>query len=141
MTHRLYLDDAYLREWSARVVNRREWDGRPAVALDRSAFYPEAGGQPGDRGTLNGVPVLDTQAQGELVWHILGAPLADDEVRGSLDWERRFLFMQQHHGQHLLSAALDHLWEARTLSAHLGEEACTVDRSEERRVGKECRSR
>ena len=127
MTQRLYLDDAYLREWSARVVERREWDGQPAVALDRSAFYLEAGGQPGDRGTLNGVPVLDTRADGELVWHILGAPLAADVVRAELDWERRFLFMQQHHGQHLLSAALDHLWEARTLSAHLGEEVCTVD--------------
>ena len=127
MTERLYFDDAYLREWTARVVARGERDGRPVVALDRSAFYPEAGGQPGDQGMLDGVRVLDTQADGEVVWHFLDAPLLADEVRATLDWERRFLFMQQHHGQHLLSAALDQLFEARTLSAHLGEEVCTVD--------------
>ncbi len=124
MTQRLYYDDSYLREFTARVTHRSVRDGSPAVALDRSAFYPAGGGQPGDRGRLNNVAVIDTQADesSDLVWHVLESPLAEDEVRGAIDWARRFDFMQQHHGQHLLSAAA-----ARTLAVHLGEAICTVD--------------
>src|SRR3712207_745669 len=107
-TERLYYDDSYLTEWEASVTGVGEWQGRPAVTLDRSAFYPESGGQLGDSGTLDGVAVLDTQAddQGE-VWHILAAPLEAGRVRAKLDWDRRWDMMQQHLGQHLLSAALD----------------------------------
>jgi alanyl-tRNA synthetase len=127
---RLYFDDAYLQSFTARVTNQRRDNGEPAVALDRSAFYPEGGGQPGDRGTLNGVAVLDTQADaaGE-VWHLLAAPLDAVEVQGQIDWTRRFDFMQQHHGQHLLSAAAEQYLDARTIAVHLGDEACTVDLS------------
>ncbi len=127
-TERLYFDDAYLRSFVARVTQRGTYAGQPAVVLDHSAFYPEGGGQPGDRGTLNGVRVVDTQADdaGE-VWHMLGEPLEADEVQGAVDWERRFDFMQQHHGQHLLSAAAESYFNARTVAVHLGEEACTVD--------------
>ena len=127
MTEQLYFDDSYLRTFTARVVRRATRVGLPAVALDRSAFYPEGGGQPGDRGTLNGIPVLDTQQDGDLVWHMLGAELVAEEVTGEIDWTRRFDFMQQHHGQHLLSAAFERLFDATTVSVHLGEETCTVD--------------
>lgn len=126
-TQRLYDDDPYLTEFDARVIGRAKRDGRPAVALDRTAFYPEGGGQPGDHGALNGVPVVDTQSEGELVWHLLDSGLEDGEVRGKIDWARRFDFMQQHHGQHLLSAAFEQLFDARTVSVHLGEQVCTVD--------------
>lgn len=126
-THRLYFDDAYLRRFTARVVARAERDGRPAVALDRSAFYPEGGGQPADRGELGGVPVLDVQADDGLVWHTLAARLPADEVAGAIDWPRRFDHMQQHHGQHLLSAAIERLFGLRTLSFHLGAAASTID--------------
>lgn len=129
MTQRLYYDDAYLREFTARVTHRSERDGSPAVALDRSAFYPAGGGQPGDHGRLNNVAVIDTQADeaSDLVWHILESPLAEDDVHGAIDWMRRFDFMQQHHGQHLLSAAAARELGARTLAVHLGESICTVD--------------
>ncbi len=126
-TQRLYYDDPYLTDFDARVVERGTRSEHPAVALDRSAFYPEGGGQPGDRGTLDGVRVLDTQDEHGLVWHLLDGPLAADVVRGTIDWSRRFDFMQQHHGQHLLSAAFEQLFDARTVSVHLGEEFCTVD--------------
>ena len=127
-TERLYYDDAYLTEWDAVVTGSGEWQGRPAVTLDRSAFYPESGGQLGDRGTLGGVAVLDTQAgeDGE-VWHVLAAPIDGRRVRATIDWGRRWDMMQQHLGQHLLSAALDDVCEGRTLSAHLGAEVCTID--------------
>lgn len=127
-TERLYFNDAYLQTFTAHVVQHGRWNDQPAVVLDRSAFYPEGGGQAGDRGTLNDVPVLDTQAdEAGNVWHILAAPLEAAQVTGQIDWARRWDLMQQHHGQHLLSAAFEQLYDARTVSVHLGEETCTVD--------------
>jgi alanyl-tRNA synthetase len=126
-TERLYFADAYLSRFSARVVARGERESRPAIALDRTAFYPEGGGQPPDAGTLNDVPVLDVQADGELVWHTLERSLEGDAVQGVVDWPRRFDHMQQHHGQHLLSAAFEHLYVLRTVSFHLGASASTID--------------
>ncbi|MBA3470528.1 MAG: hypothetical protein H0T53_12890 [Herpetosiphonaceae bacterium] len=126
MTERLYWQDAYLREWTALVVARRD-GARPQVALDRSAFYPEGGGQPADHGSIAGVAVLDVQAEDAVVWHTLAAPLEDDQVACGLDWPRRFDHMQQHHGQHLLSAAFEHLYNLRTVSFHLGVAGVTID--------------
>src|SRR5260370_29678327 len=118
MTERLYLADPYLARFRARVVGSTALDGRPAVLLDRSAFYPEGGGQLGDRGTLAGVAVLDTQERAGEVLHLLAAPdptLAPGaEVEAAVDWGRRFDHMQQHHGQHLLSAAFEHVHGAAT---------------------------
>lgn len=127
ITERLYFNDAYMQQFRARIVARAERGGRPAVALDRSAFYPEGGGQPADTGALNGVPVLDVQAEDGLVWHTLARPLEANDVHGQIDWERRFDHMQQHHGQHLLSAAFEQLYELRTVSFHLGVSASTID--------------
>jgi alanyl-tRNA synthetase len=126
-TERLYFDDPYLVCFEARVVDRTQRGDHLAVALERSAFYPEGGGQPGDRGTLGGVPVLDTQIEDGVIWHVLDGALEADQVCGEVDWARRHDFMQQHHGQHLLSAALEHVAGARTLSAHLGESDSTID--------------
>ncbi len=129
MTHRLYYTDSYLTRFTARVVERLTWDGHPAVVLDRTAFYPTSGGQPSDRGHLCGVPVLGAEVRetdGAIV-HILAAPLPDDEVTGEIDWPRRFDHMQQHTGQHLLSAACEQLLDADTVSFHLGAEVSTID--------------
>jgi alanyl-tRNA synthetase len=125
MTERLYLANPYLKSFHARVLELRELDGKPAAVLDRSAFYPEGGGQPGDRGTLGSAQVLDTQERGGEVLHVLDRAV-EGEVEGQLDWERRFDHMQQHHGQHLLSAAFDKE-SAPTVSFHLGERTCTID--------------
>lgn len=127
ITERLYFADAYLTEFSANVVARADRGGRPAVALDQSAFYPEGGGQPADAGTLGGVAVLDVQAEDGVVWHTLAAPLAGEVVRGEVDWARRFDHMQQHHGQHLLSAAFERLLGLKTVSFHLGAASATID--------------
>jgi alanyl-tRNA synthetase len=126
-TERLYYSDSYARVFSARVVARDSWQGRPAVALDRSAFYPEGGGQPADVGAINGVRVLDVQARDGVVWHVLERALDDDAVRGEIDWARRFDHMQQHHGQHLLSAAFVEALGIQTASFHLGAAASTID--------------
>jgi alanyl-tRNA synthetase len=124
---RLYYSDSYLRVFSARVVARDTFGGNPAVALDQSAFYPEGGGQPADRGTLNGVAVLDVQARDGVVWHMLERELPRDAVEGEVDWPRRFDHMQQHHGQHLLSAAFVEALGLQTVSFHLGALMATID--------------
>ena len=128
MTERLYLSDPYLQSFRARVTESRELDGMPAAVLDRTAFYPEGGGQPGDRGTLGSARVLDTQERDGVVLHLLDRAVAiNSELEGTLDWSRRRDHMQQHHGQHLLSATFDRVLRAPTVSFHLGESACTVD--------------
>jgi alanyl-tRNA synthetase len=133
MTERLYYSDAYLRTFEARVVERLEVNGQPAVILDRTAFYPEGGGQPCDRGTLNGVEVADVQTResDDELLHVLSAPLAAAEVTGVVDAARRFDLMQQHTGQHILSQAFIHTANAETVSFHLnpdpGEGALTID--------------
>lgn len=129
MTDRLYYTDAYLTRFTARVVERLTWEGRPAVILDRTAFYPTSGGQPSDRGWLGGVPVAGAEVRepdGAIV-HILETTLPEDEVVGEIDWPRRFDHMQQHTGQHLLSAACEQLLDADTVSFHLGAEVSTID--------------
>ncbi len=129
MTDRLYYIDSYLTHFTARVVERLSWDDHPAVILDRTAFYPTSGGQPSDRGRLGGVPVIGVEVRepnGAIV-HILEAPFPGDEVTGEIDWSRRFDHMQQHTGQHLLSAACEQLLDADTVSFYLGAEVSTID--------------
>jgi alanyl-tRNA synthetase len=125
---RIYYTDAYCQAFDARVVRAFEHEGRPAVVLDRSAFYPTSGGQPYDVGVLGGATVVDVvDLDGDVV-HVLSAPLPDGAaVRGEIDWGRRFDHMQQHTGQHVLSAALVHVCGAATVSFHLGGDASTID--------------
>ena len=127
MTTRLYYDNPYLTTFDARIVRRMPVEGGVGLVLDRTAFYPTSGGQPFDTGWLNDRPVTDVhERDGELV-HVLAQDLPDDQVQGRIDWERRFDHMQQHTGQHLLSAAFQEICSAATVSFHLGDEACTID--------------
>ncbi len=125
MTERLYYTDSYLREFDAAVTDRSD-DGT-RVYLDRTAFYPTSGGQPFDRGTVNDVPVVDVVDEGDRVAHLLTAPLAAGPVTGRLDWARRFDHMQQHTGQHLLSAVVAELCGHDTVSVHFGPDSSTLD--------------
>jgi alanyl-tRNA synthetase len=135
MTRRLYHDDAYLRRFDASVVAITTYKTAPAVVLDRTAFYPEAGGQLGDRGQLGDAQVIDTQEtdDGTIVHLISGPPPAvGAQVTGELDWLRRRQHMAQHTAQHLLSGALLDRAAAPTVSARLGEHALTIDVSRDR---------
>lgn len=129
MTERLYYRDPYLRSFTARLVGKRSHAGRTGVALDRTAFYPEGGGQPADHGLLDAARVVDVLSDEDgTVWHTIEGQLdGDDEVLGQVDWPRRFDHMQQHHGQHLLSAAFEELFQLPTLAFHLGAEYATID--------------
>lgn len=100
---------------------------RTRIYLDRTAFYPASGGQPSDMGTLGGERVLEVTDEGDRIAHVLDQPLAEGELDGVIDWGRRFDHMQQHSGQHLLSAVCLELLSAVTVSFHLGETASTID--------------
>ncbi len=124
-TLRLYHTDSYLTDFTARVVDTVE-DGR-RVYLDRTAFYPTSGGQPFDTGTLDDVAVIDVVDEGERIAHLLAAPLGTDQVHGRIDWARRFDHMQQHTGQHVLSAVFDDLFGFTTVSVHFGADYSMLD--------------
>jgi alanyl-tRNA synthetase len=135
-TRRLYHDDATLRRFDAEVLSIGEHAGQPAAVLDQTAFYPEAGGQLGDRGTLGGARVVDTQERDDgAIVHVLDAAPAfavGERVAGELDWARRRQHMAQHTAQHLLSGALLDRAQAPTASARLGESALTIDVTRDR---------
>lgn len=134
MTHteRLYYADCYLKDFSARVLRTTTDPSGFRVYLDRTAFYPESGGQPSDRGTLAGVSVLDVIDEGDEVAHILADNPAFESVQGNIDWDRRFDHMQQHSGQHILSAAFEHAGGYKTVSFRLGTESSTIDLDSDR---------
>lgn len=125
MTTRLYYSDSYLCEFRARVAAVE--DGGRRVYLDRTAFYPTSGGQPFDLGTLSGVAVVEVTDEGDRVAHLLASPLSSEEVDGRIDWTRRLDHMQQHTGQHLLSAVFEELYGIATVSFHMGAETSTID--------------
>jgi alanyl-tRNA synthetase len=126
MTERLYYTDARLTEFTARVV---EVAG-DRVYLDRTAFYPTSGGQLFDIGTLGDARVIDVVDEKERIAHVLDKPApfaANDELQARVDWTRRFDHMQQHTGQHLLSAVFEELFGHKTVSVHFGDESSTLD--------------
>jgi alanyl-tRNA synthetase len=124
-TDRIYYTDAYLSEFTARVVDRAD-EGR-RVYLDRTAFYPTSGGQQHDTGVLGASNVIEVVDEDDRIAHLLDVPLPDDEVRGMIHWDRRFDHMQQHTGQHLLSAVFEDLFGAKTVSVHFGDATSTLD--------------
>jgi alanyl-tRNA synthetase len=126
-TKRLYHEDAYLLEFDAEVVERREHEGRPAIVLDRTGFYPESGGQPWDGGSLGGTEVIQVVEVEGAVLHVLKSGVPGGPVHGSVDRARRLDHMQQHTGQHILSQAFWELLKGETLSFHMGPEMSTLE--------------
>jgi alanyl-tRNA synthetase len=135
MTERLYYTDSYRTEFDAAVRAVSEVDGRPALVLDRTCFYPTSGGQPYDTGTLAGLPVVDVVADAAAangdIFHVVDGPadpvLAGQSVHGLIDWPRRFDHMQQHSGQHLISHVFQRLFGYETVSVHFGDQESTLD--------------
>jgi alanyl-tRNA synthetase len=132
-TERLYYHDSFLYDFDARVVESLERGGRNAVVLDRTAFYPASGGQVHDLGLLiaDGQSIAITDVADEedgRILHFTSVPLAaGTQIHGSVDAARRRDHMQQHSGQHVLSAAFIQLFNMPTVSFHMGEEICTID--------------
>ena len=135
-THRIYYDDAYEKEFEARVmhcevlppdvssgITGQVW----GLVLDRSAFYPTSGGQPNDLGKIGDANVLDVRDDGDEIIHLVDRRPSSPDVLGCINWPRRFDHMQQHTGQHLLSAMFQERFGRPTVSFHLGADFCTID--------------
>jgi alanyl-tRNA synthetase len=135
-THRLYYDDSYLQNFDARLLHciPAEPFASPSgtlaaweVILDQSAFYPTSGGQPNDFGMIENARILDVRDDSDDIIHIVDRELPQGNVSACLDWPRRFDHMQQHTGQHLLSAMFQERYGLPTVSFHLGSDLCTID--------------
>ena len=128
MTEKLYEQDAYMCAFSATVLSCTQAGNAFAVVLDRSAFYPEGGGQPGDCGTLGGVTVTDTHAADGVITHTCTAPLpVGAAVAGEIDWARRFDHMQQHSGEHIVSGLICAAHHCSNVGFHLGADTVVID--------------
>ncbi len=128
-TEKLYYQNQYIRSFTAKLQkSEKDEQGRFYAVLDQTAFYATGGGQPHDTGTINDVKVIDVEEVDGEIHHYVEKPLEmQNECVCEIDWNRRFDHMQQHSGQHILSAAFDHLFSYRTVSFHLGQEICTID--------------
>ena len=127
-TEKLYYSDAYLREFTASVLSCEEAKGGYAVVLDRTAFYPEGGGQPADHGLLDGIAVTDVHEKNGIIFHTCAQAVETGKtVTGVIDWQRRFDHMQQHSGEHIISGILCADYACDNVGFHLGADTVTID--------------
>ena len=130
MTEKLYEQDAFLIQFEAEVLSCVQGKKGFNIVLDRTAFYPEGGGQPFDTGVLGGVKVLEVHGHDGEIVHTCGGPLKPGTaVTGQIDWDRRFDLMQQHSGEHIVSGLAHALWGCENVGFHLGAETVTIDLS------------
>ncbi len=128
MTEKLYDKDSYLKEFTALVLECEKSAEAWVVVLDKTAFFPEAGGQKSDRGSLHDAKVLDVQIENEIIKHFTDKPLEVGKVvKGEIDFERRFDFMQQHSAEHIVSGVAHSLYGCENVGFHLSEEIVTLD--------------
>lgn len=127
MTEKIYFDSSYITDFQAKVLKIEKYNDNYAVILDKTAFYPEGGGQPRDVGTINGSEVLDLVIKGGEILHILNEAPKSEAVSCSIDFATRLDHMQQHAGQHIISACFLKLYDAATNSFHMGKESTTIE--------------
>ena len=131
-TEKLYYQDPYLTTFTAKVLTCEPAKTGFLVTLDRTAFYPEGGGQPADHGTLGAAAVTDVHEKDGVIFHTCDAPVETGAaVEGSIDWPRRFDHMQQHSGEHILSGLLCSLYDCDNVGFHLGADTVTIDYNRE----------
>ncbi|MED4227671.1 alanyl-tRNA editing protein [Neobacillus cucumis] len=130
MKSKLYYQDSYIQTFTTRILKQeKDETGRNYLILDQTAFYPTGGGQPYDTGLIADRTVIDVEEVNGEIRHYVNAPLQENitEVNCTIDWDRRFDHMQQHAGQHILSAAFDHLFGYKTVGFHMGVDNLTID--------------
>ncbi len=131
MTVKHYNTNAYIKEFQAKVVALVDRAEGNAIVLDASYFYPEGGGQPCDLGHIDGVMIKDVIIEDDIIYHITDASIhhltVDHTINCAIDYDRRFAFMQQHTGQHILSSCAEKLFDANTIGFHMGEDYVTID--------------
>ena len=127
-TRKLYYEDSHLAVFSAQVTACEETPKGFEILLDATAFYPEGGGQAADTGTLGQAQVLDTRERGEEIVHLCDAPLTPGElVEGQIDYDARFIRMQQHSGEHIVSGIIHRRWGYHNTGFHMNLEAIVID--------------
>lgn len=126
ITEKFFENKPYLKDFDAKVLSCEAAKNGYTVILDRTAFYPEGGGQPCDLGTLGGARVLDVHARDGAILHTVDAPLSGT-VHGTIDWDRRFDLMQQHSGEHLISGTAHRLYGVENVGFHMGADLITID--------------
>ena len=128
MTEKLYDKDSFLKEFTATVLECEQYHDNWSVLLDKTAFFPEAGGQKSDKGNLDNATVLDVQIADEKIYHITDCPLPVGEtVTGVIDFNRRFDFMQQHSAEHIVSGIAHSLFGCENVGFHLSVDIVTLD--------------
>ncbi|MGL5085290.1 MAG: alanine--tRNA ligase-related protein [Clostridium sp.] len=128
MTEKLYYENQYEKSFTAEIVNITEKNNEFHIVLDKTYFYPEGGGQPSDTGYIESIEVLSVYEENGVIYHVTSKkPIKIHKVKCSISWETRFDFMQQHLGQHILSACLLDKFNATTVGSHLGSTSSTVD--------------
>ena len=127
-TLRLYYEDCNMKSFLATVIGCEQTEKGYLIRLDRTAFYPEGGGQPCDLGKLGDVRVLDVREKGESILHLCDGPLeVGRKVMGMLDWDRRLDLMQQHAGEHIVSGVIHQMFSAYNVGFHMGSDVITID--------------
>lgn len=126
-TEKLFYKDQYIKEFEAKVLEVKENEGGFLILLDKTAFFPGGGGQAKDKGTIDGIEVLDIIEDGEKIYHKLAKKPSKVEVQGKINWESRLDGMQQHLGQHVLSGCFFDTFNANTAGIHLGADISYVD--------------
>ncbi len=128
MTEKLYENDAYIKEFTAKVLECKASDNFYKIVLDKTAFFPEGGGQAADIGTLDEANVYDVQIEDKIIYHYANESIKiGSEIVGKIDFDRRFNFMQNHTGEHIVSGIAHKLFGANNVGFHLGEELVTID--------------
>lgn len=128
MTEKIYLENPYLRQIHGRIIDKKYMNNKYYIKTNRTIFYPNlADGQPGDKGTINGVEVLDTYEDGSDIVHVVKDNIHSDKVQLAIDWDVRLDYMQQHSGQHLLSSVFYKLYSGETTGFYMGKEYVYID--------------
>ena len=129
MKELFYYEDAMMKEFTAEIVKTGSEETRNFIVLNNTAFYPTGGGQPHDTGWINDLEIIDVEKVNDEIRHYTAGNLSNisGEIKGKLNWVRRFDHMQQHTGQHILTAAFEELFDFATVSFHLGTELVTID--------------
>lgn len=128
MTNKLYMENPYLRDIDAKILEKKYRDKKYYIKLDRTIFFPHlSGGQPGDKGTINGINIIESIEDNENIIHIVEENINGQDVSISINWENRFDLMQQHSGQHLLSYCFEKLLNGNTVGFYIGKEYVYVD--------------
>ena len=127
MTKKLYYTDSYKTTFTEKIVSKTKYFDKFAIILEETYFYPTTGGQEHDIGTINGVDVIDVVEYNDQILHLTQKEISGDIAECNINWKRRFDFMQQHTGQHILSESIFKVAGYNTISSHLGEESSTID--------------